>query len=136
MEAPTPRKHSRSRPGRAHHPPPSPGACSSSSGPRRCPNRTRGDAPPRRPREPWRGLWGPSGSPALAVTDSSGAPAGPRPPAPRPCGHVTGDSLGRLGIVVSLVLGTGQPGRNLKEENYHSQNAAGRAPRPVKTRGS
>lgn len=92
-DALTPRNRSRSRsrsqPRRRARPPcglPLPGACSSFSGPRRCPNRTWGDASPRRPRAPCRGLGDKGDQRARGVTDSCGAPAGPRPPAPRPCG--------------------------------------------------
>lgn len=59
-----------------------------------------------------------------------------RAPAHRPrvfAGHLTGDSLRRLGMVVSA---TGVPGKNAEEEDYHSQNAAGREPRPVRTQGA
>lgn len=77
---------------------------------------------------------GRSGPRSPGVTDSCGAPA--RPPPNGLAGHVTWDSLGRLGIVVLRVLATSVPGRNQEEENYHSQNSAGREPRPVKTQDS
>lgn len=65
-------------------PPPEPllpVVCSSSSSPQRCPGWTWGDASPRRPRVPWRGLWGhgwPAGSVCHTQLRSTGRP---RPPA-------------------------------------------------------
>lgn len=115
-ETPTPRSRSRSRPsGAPQRGPPLPGACSFSSGPRRCPSRTRGDASPRRPRAPWRGLWGPrrpAGSECHRQLRST-SPARAHQ-ARVLADRATSDSLQRLGIVVLRVLATSVRGRNWK----------------------
>lgn len=118
--------------------PPLPGACSSSSGPRRCPSRTPGDASPRRPRAPWRALQGPR-LPTPSGRHRQLRSTGPtRPPPTSPCPRGSRDrQLARApGNGSSLrIVATSPPGRNWEEENYHSQNAAGREARPVKTQG-
>jgi hypothetical protein len=73
-----PRTHPRPRP-------PLPGACSSSSGPRRCPSWTRGDASPQRPHVPWLGLWGvQTASRHLVSLTAAEYPPAP-PTSPNPC---------------------------------------------------
>lgn len=95
----------------------------------------RGEMRPHSARAHHAGVSGGRGDPrAPGVTDSCGAPAGPPPTGL--VGHVTRGSLGRLGNRSPVSLSHLSTCKELVRRNYHSQNATGQEPRPVKTQGS